>query len=358
MKNIKCGFVIPFNGPYYSNFVASIISLEKNMQQRNIETVYIFHSDVKKFDWIHKLEELTDKIYYLDYAPRTVNNFTQIRKILKAEKVNIVYSRMSGWDFNARFMFPTLPVIWHMDYRVNVVDLKRRILNWIKFNIVGFGKTYHIAPSIPVADAINSLKPRHRVETILNSLDFSRLVLQNEHIVDNKYKLLLFAWEPFVKGLDYTLDALEIINKDNVKIEFMISAQELTENYLQERYNGIVPLWVKVLPPTDNVSELYNEADVMISASRSESFSFCLAEAIYSGLPVVFSDIPGTSWAKEFKCAYEFKTADVNSLIECLNNLPMSISKEDLEFNRALMQEKYSMDAWSKKIIDYINTIM
>lgn len=358
MKNIKCGFVIPFNGPYYSNFVASIISLEKNMQQRNIETVYIFHSDVKGFDWIHKLEELTDKIYYLDYAPKSVNNFKQIRKILKAEKVNIVYSRMSGWDLNARFMLPTLPVIWHMDFRVNVVNWKRRILNWIKFRILGFGKTYHIAASVPVADAINTLKPKHKAEAIVNSLDFERLNQKSEHKIPDVYKLLIFGWAPEVKGLDTTLDALEIINKDSTKIELMISSQPLTEEYMQERYNGNNPDWVKILPPTDNIAELYDEADVMISASRSESFSFCLAEAIYSGLPVVVSDIAGTSWSREFKCSYEFKTADVDSLVECLNNLPMSVSKEDLEFNRALMQEKYSMDAWSKKIIDYINTIM
>ena len=95
----------------------------------------------------------------------------------------------------------------------------------------------------------------------------------------------------------------------------------------------------------------------MISASRSESFSFCLAEAIYSGLPVVFSDIEGTSWANEFKSANKFKTGDADDLIRAIRQMPDSITPKTLEYNRELMQKKYSMDAWSESIVDYIKAI-
>lgn len=358
MNKIKCGFISSFDGPYYSNFVASIISLEKNMQQQGIETVYIFPLKDKDFEWMDSLRELTEKIYFLDYKPKSLDNFIQVRKIFKKEKVNLIYSRMSGWDFTARFAFPFLPVIWHMDYRVNVIDKKRRLLNFIKFRLLGFGKTYHIAASLPVADAINSLKPKNRAVGIVNSVDFSRLNKKEAHCISKSYKLLIFGWAPIVKGLDTVLDALEKINKDEMVYELLISSQEKTEEYMNERYGGNYPLFVKMLEPTDNVSELYDEADIMISASRSESFSFCLAEAIYSGLPVVFSDIPGTSWAREFKNAYIFKTSDVDDLIRTLNEIKNEVSDDELMFNRKLMQEKYSMDAWSERIINYINNII
>ena len=90
MKKIKCGFVLSFNGPYYSNFVASIISLEKRLQQQEIETVYVFPRECKNFEWMRYLEMLTDKIYYLEYKKRLFSNFLQIRKILKKEKVNLI----------------------------------------------------------------------------------------------------------------------------------------------------------------------------------------------------------------------------------------------------------------------------
>ena len=354
MKKIKCGFVMSFNGPYYSNFVSSIFSLEENMKKQEIETVYIFPSEDKEFEWMLKFKELTDKLYFVDYAPRTLGNFLEVKRILKREKVNLIYSRMSGWDFIARFAFPSLPVIWHMDYRVNVEDKKRRLLNYIKFRFLGFGKTYHIAASKPVADAINTLKPKNRAVAIINSLDFLRLNIKTAHIISKPIKLLIFGWLPEVKGLDTTLEAVTLLNQSGNQYELMISSQPLTDNYMEKCYGDNIPDFVKMLPPTDNVSELYDEADIMISASRSESFSFCLAEAIYSGLPVVFSDIAGTSWAREFKNACEFKTGDTNDLIRAIKEVNCVVTEEDLCFNRELMQEKYSMDAWSKKIIDYI----
>ena len=122
----------------------------------------------------------------------------------------------------------------------------------------------------------------------------------------------------------------------------------------EKRYKGNTPGYVILRPPTDNISELYDEADIMISASITESFSFCLAEAIYSGLPAVFSDIPGTSWAKAFKNTYMFKTGSAEDIIRALNEINNSISEEELSFNRQLMQEKYSMDSWSNKVIDYV----
>jgi glycosyltransferase involved in cell wall biosynthesis len=358
MNNIKCGFVISFNGPYFSNFVASIISLEKNMQQRGIETVYIFPSEDKDFEWMRSLEGLTEKIYFIDYKPYSFDNYFKIKRILKKEKVNFIYSRMSGWDFSARFASPFLPVIWHMDMNVNVVNWKRRILNFIKFRFIGFGKTYHIAASIPVADAINTLKPKHRAKAILNSLDFSRLKAKNAHTIVEPYKLLIFGWLPEVKGLDTTLDAVEKLNEKETVFELLISSQPLTEEYINNRYKDDAPGFITLLPPSNNVSELYDEADIMISASRSESFSFCLAEAIYSGLPVVFSDIAGTSWAREFKNSYEFKTGDSEDLIRALNEVRNDITDEQLSFNRELMHRKYSLDSWSEKIIDYIMEIV
>ena len=354
MKEITCGFVICFNGPYYSNFVASVISLEKNMKSRGIKTVYIFPSEVEKFEWIELLKQVNTNIYFVKYKRNSLSNLCSIRKILKDEKVSFIYSRMNGWDFPSRFAIPYLPVIWHMDMNVNVVDWKRRVLNYIRFRFLAFGKTYFIAPSDPVEKAINSLGPKHKAITIINSLDFSRLNNKSAHTIDKPYKLLIFGWAPEVKGLDTVIDAVSALNINDNNYELLVSSQPLTEKFINEIYGNSIPSFIKLIPPTDNVKTLYDEADIMISASRSESFSFCLAEAIYSGLPVVFSDITGTSWAKEFKNTYEFKTGDAEDLIRAVKLVNCNITDQELSFNRELMQNKYSMDVWSKKIIDYI----
>ena len=360
MKRVSCAFVASYYGPYYSNYVASVLALETAMQESGFHSVYIFPEEVRNFEWIHRLEKLTQNIYYVPYNPQGIDNLVQLRNIFKKEKINLIYSRMGGWDFLAHFACPTLPIIWHMDMNVNVADRKKKIKNWIKFHILGFGKTYHVAVSYVVRDEINSLHPRNRCIGIPNALDFSRLSFHadRETPVPRPAKVLLFGWDPVIKGLDIALDAMENANRDGIRYELLVSVQDQTTHYLEKRYQQ-VPEWLKLLPPTDTVAGLSDQADIMLSASRSESFSYCVAEAIYSGLPVVISDIPGTSWANEFAGVRSFASGSSTELqraLECCTSEPMTSAQR--QNNRDLMMKKYSMDAWTCQIMSFIKKVM
>ncbi|MGM8287817.1 glycosyltransferase [Clostridium perfringens] len=41
-------------------------------------------------------------------------------------------------------------------------------------------------------------------------------------------------------------------------------------------------------------------SDIFVTASRKETFSYALAEAIYCELPCISSDIEGVKWAYDF----------------------------------------------------------
>ncbi len=356
MKQIRCAVVASYYGPYYSNFVASLYAFNEMMIGNNNYVVYVFPKEVEQFEWVEKLQE-TNKIYYLDYNPYSFNNFKALRKIFKNEKINLIYSHMCGWDFTAHFAAPFTPIIWHMRMGVDNVNLKKKIKNWIKFNIFGFGKTYHIAVSEPVTMAINSFKPKNQCVTIRNALDFSRLKEPSTQNVDNK-NILIFGWQPHTKGLDVTLDACEKLINEGKNIKLLVSSQKNTYEYMNERYDK-TPNWVELLEPTSDVSSLYNRADIMISASRSEGFSFALAEAIYSGLVTVVSDIPGTSWSREFDARYEFKSGDSNSLKDALlSALNHTITEDEQNGNRQILKDKYSMDVWANAVYEELNSIL
>lgn len=355
MKPIRCAVVASYYGPYYSNFVASLYEFNKLMLENNNEVIYVFPKEVADFEWINELER-TNKIYYLEYAPKSFNNLKSLRKIFKSEKINLIYSHMCGWDFTAHFAAPLTPIIWHMRMGVNNVDKKKKIKNWIKFKILGFGKTYHIAVSEPVTQAINSFKPKNQCVTIRNALDFSRLKTPTIKNVDNK-NILIFGWQPHTKGLDVVLDACEKLIAEDKKFNLLISAQEQTYEYMNQRYQQL-PDWVELLEPTSDVALLYDRADIMISASRSEGFSFALAEAIYSGLVTVVSDIPGTSWSSEFVARYEFKSGDSDSLKTALETaLNHNITYEEQNNNRQILEQKYSMDVWADAVYKELNSI-
>ena len=229
---------------------------------------------------------------------------------------------------------------------------------FIKFKFLGFGKTYHISVSQPVTDAINSLKPRNKCVTIQNSIDFSRITPKTNSDNSKQTKeILLFGWQPQVKGLDITLDACEMLINEGKNIKLLVSSQEKTYEYMNERYDK-TPDWVELLEPTSDVASLYNKADIMLSASRSEGFSFSLAEALYSGLITVVSDIPGTSWSREFNARFEFESGNADSLKNALElAIDYNITEKEQNENRQILEDKYSMDMWASTVYNELNLI-
>lgn len=358
MKSIRCAFVASYYGPYYSNFVSSVFALQKAMQGHGADIIYVFPEETKDFQWIKDLEIINSKLYFLHYSPYSFQNLSQLRKIFKKEKINLIYSHMCGWDLTVRFAAPLTRVIWHMRMGVNISDKKKKLKNWVKFRILGFGKTYHVAVSQPVTDAINSLKPRHRCVTIHNALDFGRLnPKQVSFKMEKPYKLLMFGWQPYVKGLDNVLSACERLNANGECIRLVVSAQKETYRYVESRYTN-QPEWLELVAPTDNIAELYNDVDFMISSSRTEGFSFSLAEAIYSGVPVIYSDIPGTSWAGKFNKAHAYRTEDIDDLCEkILKAIDEGITEEERSINREIMYKEYSQEIWVEKVLKFIESI-
>ena len=142
----------------------------------------------------------------------------------------------------------------------------------------------------------------------------------------------------------------DILDKKGFKIELGVVSQPVSDEYIAENFQPH-PLWLNVLKPSNNVSEYYNEADIFLSASRSEGFSNSLLEAIYCGCPTVYSDIPGTKWASTFAHTFEYEVESSESLartIEKCYNTP--ITEKIIEDNRKKAVEIYSIDSWVEKV--------
>lgn len=358
-KNVRCAFISSYMGPYYGNYVASVIACEKKMQGKGWYSVYVFPKDVEHYEWVEKLREVTDRLYFLEYRPFSISNILALRKIFKKEKINLIHSRMCGWDFTARFAAPFTPIVWHMEMGVNLSVRIKYIKNWIKFKILALGKVYHTAASVAATEAINSLKPAHRCVAIPNALDLSRLrplskPYDSEKAVKN---LLVFAYNPNVKGLDVALDACEKLNREKTRFQLLVSAQKNTYTYLEERYPEL-PDWIQILLPTDDIASVYEQCDIMMIPSRSEGFSYALTEALYTGLPAVCSEIPGNRWAKELKGTYYFESENPDALCEAIENCAkQGIREEEQLFNRSVIEERYSMETWAEDVIRFMEGI-
>ena len=350
--------IASYGGPYRGNFIPALIAYSDIVHELGYRSVFIFPKFADGFEWKNDIVSVADKVYYIPYKPYSLDNIKRIRDICFEENAVLLYSRLSGWDITARLAMPSLPLIWHMEMGLDLSNRRQKIKYWIKYRALGFGKTYHIAVSEATTESINSLGVKNQCEWIPNAIDVTRLKKIKLDCNSATTRILTFAYDPLIKGFDVALDACELLNKDGIRFELWASAQEKTYQYIEKRYGVEKPEWLVLLEPTDDISSLYNSVDIMISPSRSEGFSFCLAEAIYSGLPVVYSDIMGTRWADEMEMAFKFKCEDYVDLakqIEKCNNADKSTTAQN--HNRQIVERKYLLNVWKKRIRSFLQKI-
>ena len=233
MKNKKSiVMVASYGGPYGGNFIPSLIEYDKAVKAQGFRTVYVFPEFIKESAWVETMERIADEVYFIPYNAYSLDNILRIRKICKDEDAVLIYSRMTGWDITARFAMPRLPLIWHFEMGHNFSSLKVKLKYWFKYNLLGFGKTYHIAVSENAAQVINSLHVKNKCVWIANAINTNRLVEKETTDYQSPIRLLAFAYAPIIKGFDLALDACEELNKEKTDYILMASAQNPTYEYI------------------------------------------------------------------------------------------------------------------------------
>ena len=77
--------------------------------------------------------------------------------------------------------------------------------------------------------------------------------------------------------------------------------------------------------------------------------------SIYAGLPVICSDIEENLFAKEFENIFFIKNENVEDIIEKMKFMISEnfiLDKGKIQNNRKIIEEKYSIDSWCKKLIN------
>lgn len=339
-----------YAAPYPGNFIPSVLFLNKKMKERGDRIVFVFPEESKDREWIKLFEG--EKVFFLPYAPYSFSTIKSLRKLFKNEKIDVIYSHFCGWDISSRIAAPFKKNVWHCHMNIRTDTALKRIKYFFKYRVIGSRRTFSIAASPAVGKKLLKIAGEKHSRTVCNGIDFSRLNIKKEYRKEKK-NVLLFGWQPVVKGLDTACDAFE---KGIENLTLTVSCQQATKEYLQKRFSKELPLWLVTEEPTENVSALYDNADIFLSASITEGFSFALAEAIYSGLTCVISDIEGTNWAWEMKNVFVFETGNSESLkaaIEKCKAAPMDF--ENAEYNRKIMLQKYSLEAWAKGITEVLD---
>ncbi|MDQ0243678.1 glycosyltransferase involved in cell wall biosynthesis [Bacillus fengqiuensis] len=354
--------VLCISSPYGGNIIPSLIGLARYLDKLGIEMSFVFPYAAENKEWCKDIQkEYT--VYFIPQKQFSIKTVSLLKKIFDKEKPIIIHTHHDYYDIPVTIAAPmSSKVIWH--YHNSTVFLSKKISRIIKRK-VHYGFISKRAWLISVSDYYRNIVvkkgfPSYKTKTILNGIDFDRLNKDNEiQEVRNKNTLILlaFGYKPEIKGTDILLSACEILEKKQLDFELWLIFSESEGNlYLNQKYKGFLPKWLKVKPPTNNIREYYYSASIFISASRYETFSYSVAEATYCGLPVISSDIPGLEWSHELPSVYFFESEDIEGLVNKIYLIVESDPKQirtHVNNSNEIIRNRYSVDEWVKNVTAY-----
>ena len=344
-----CAFAAPAPG----NFISSLVVLEKTLKQDGTETIYAFPEKAKKREWCIEIANRT-KVYFLPEAKARIKpaTYKTFKKIYKENHVQIIHSHFELYDVPATITAPKdAKVFWHLHDALkenyNKSPLSRKILTKLQYGVLN-NKTTLLSASTEHALFAEKLGfPKNKIYYIPNGINTSKFNITDIDSNNKKEYILFFGWDVQRKGVDVLVEAAREIDKE---IKIVVVGQEKCEEYLKENKASQN---IECIMPVKDTNSLYKHALAFLHISRAEGFSYALLEALYVGLPIICSEIPENSFAHEFKNVIWVPSGNAKALTKALNLLTSNkfvVKTEDIEFNRNIIRNKYSIDGWVKTI--------
>lgn len=354
MKNVLliCGYAAPYKG----NFILSLEYLEDTYKDGKM--VYMFPSNAKNVAWMADYQE-NHCVYFMSmgFFGKKVNRkiLKELKNILLIEDIKIIHTHFLVYNYSlfvSKHTFAkSIRMIAHIHNQFAIpttksAPIKKFVMEHSYDTIVGVSKS--------VADGLNRSIKHKNITYIDNAICFSRLDSYEKISLrdnENQKVILMAGWPALVKGVDIAAQAILELRNDGCDIKLCIMQSgdfEQTQHCVTEAI-GSYPDWVEILPPREDVATYYNAADIFLSASRTEAFSYCLVEAAYCTPMLITSDIPGPSDLK-IDGMERFVSENVEDLVHKIKELLIiSIDVEERKYN---VIRSYDLRSWTSAIVE------
>lgn len=183
----------------------------------------------------------------------------------------------------------------------------------------------------------------------------SRDECRSELGIGPQEKLCLFlGWDVYRKGLDIAVKAVSKIRESDPTMLLGIVGVGNPPDSARMKFildsTGIDPDsdWIRYLSSREDMFAYHRAADVYLSASRSEAFSYGILEAISQNTPIAVSDIKGTGWCHQYSKAIIYPTEDV---VACAEAVKRAASLGYAPSNAQAIVDTYSIQKWCDQII-------
>lgn len=338
-----CGYAAVYGG----NFIASLIALAKDMKEKGHETEFLFPEQVRDKDWCVELSQHW-KVHFAQLNRFSIQTYFQIKEAMKS--ADIIHSHFELYDMLVVLAArPNQKIFWHLhDEIVENVDSIHMAINKVQYKYFG-KKVILISTSEYYARKLTEIGFKNdNIRFVENCVDFSRLYFEQKK---KKYDFLIFGGFYYKKGLDVALEACRLL-KDKYKYKLGIVGYDKTWEWIDEKYKDLSNV-IETIKPQENINDLYNSSGVFISASRHETFSYALLEALYLKKPAIISRIEGTKWAERYPTVKVFESENALDLGQAMEQyLSGNFWYKEEEPGKVLEEVKasYNIGKWVESI--------
>jgi glycosyltransferase involved in cell wall biosynthesis len=298
--------VCKFAAHYSGNFLSAQFCVGRAIRDRlGLDCWFVLPERASSRAWLADIKEAGFQYAFL---PATrVDRPQALLRYARLARARIIHSHFAGFDLECLYAGRKTgaAVIWHVHNGLLDYPIRQRASDVVKARILSRTCDRVVACSRPVErDLIRRGFPRSKVEVVTNALVLDRLggpivdrtTMRNRlGIGHDTLAVVSFCWPPDRKGADVLARALiQLQDESPGRVKGVIVGDAALRSFLTDRIGGLPPS-LMVIPPVDDVPSLFAAADVFVSAAREEGYSFAIGEAMACSLPVVGSDIVGTS---------------------------------------------------------------
>lgn len=348
-----------YAAPYKGNFIESLEQIEKQ-SNGEIKNVYLFckEADESSKIWIDKMRSTHKPVYFMSNSDR--RNYRIIKQLINQYNIEVIHMHFYGIRVHTLVNFAKLGMkIKLVRHFHNHSDYCNHAIKRI-YGRIFYKNAIMVGCSESVSESICRDFPREKVCTVNNAIDFERLNYYEDVLLrqnSEKPTIMMLGFDYKRKGVDLAVEAIAKLRECKKYFElFIVFSAFVEENIkkLKEQLKcDMLPEWIHILPPRNDIASYYNNVDIFISPSREEGFCYAIPEAAWCGCTIVASEIGGQTFHKGIPHVFWCEQNNSKALMEAL-----MLAKEDhnsiseKKQTREYLVRNYSVQKWARDIID------
>ena len=359
-------FLCDYSPAYGGNFVPSLLALEKAVTAQNGRCVFAFPQAAAAHRWFKQLQEKGKTVVAVNVHQGRLALARTVAALVKEHHVTLIHSHF----------FPMLPLeifSWfhpntrvlihlHSDWSLGKTSWKQKLKFFLLCKLFAVWVRF-----LSVSPALVAYNPS-KITYVPNALATDRLPHTPVDLAALREKLgvqagetlcEIFAWSPEAKGLDIAVKAVKQAREKGARVKLAVVhgdalPPEKLRAWVAARPGcGGADDFVYYLPPTEDVFGYHQAADILISASRSEGFSYSILEMLSLGKRAVVSDIPGVAWSKAFAGVFPFPSENVPAAAEALQKALAAPARNATAAQQ--IEKQYNIANWTAAVTAQYN---